>query len=152
MTAKERFNNKYMPIPECGCWIWMGVNNGVYGKLKIKGKAIGAHRASWMLHYGPIPNKLWVLHKCDTPLCVNPDHLFLGTHKDNMKDAVIKKRFPSRTGESNPASKLTEKEVIEIKALLKAGVNQYVIADMYGIWQSNVHKINAGEIWGHIKI
>jgi hypothetical protein len=91
--------SRCMPVPECGCWIWMGrmsSRQGLYGRPG--GYAGGyAHRLSWTLHKGPIPRGLLVLHKCDTPSCVNPDHLFIGTHLDNTRDRVSKGRGRSKT-------------------------------------------------------
>ncbi len=78
------------------CWLWTGrTMHFGYGVIQLYQRAphISSHRASWMIHHGSIPNGLWVLHKCDVPACVNPDHLFLGTHADNMKDAQRKGRL-----------------------------------------------------------
>ena len=98
-TIKDRFNDSYIPVTETGCWIWTGALNRHrgYGRLRFKDKEIKAHRYSWELHNGPIPDGLQVLHKCDTPACVNPDHLWLGTHKENMHDCIKKGRFVFNT-------------------------------------------------------
>lgn len=94
ISIKEHILQKIEMIPECGCWIWMGSKDkDGYGLISINSKYIGAHRVSWKLHFGPIPNNLFVCHHCDTPSCVNPYHLFLGTHQDNMKDAGRKHRL-----------------------------------------------------------
>lgn len=75
------------------CWEWIGApGSGGYGQRRFEGKPTGAHRVSWIMENGPIPNGLWVLHKCDNPPCVRPDHLFLGTHVDNMVDMTAKGR------------------------------------------------------------
>jgi hypothetical protein len=95
VDIKAKLLNKAMPIPECGCLIWNRSNRNGYGLLNFKGKATSAHRVSWIVHYGPIPEGLCVLHKCDTPACINPHHLFLGTHQDNMSDCIKKGRHPS---------------------------------------------------------
>lgn len=93
-TAQERFDAKYMPVPEAGCWIWTGAVNCErgYGYFIYEGKPRLAHRASWSIHNGPIPDGANVLHRCDIPSCVNPNHLFLGTLSDNMKDCSVKGR------------------------------------------------------------
>lgn len=91
-------------VPFSGCWIWVGQTNGVYGQLYSRGKVVGAHRLSWMAHRGEIPDGLFVCHHCDVPLCVNPDHLFLGTCRDNAADMVRKGRSPApdHRGDRNP--------------------------------------------------
>lgn len=93
--SEKSFHAKYIPILT-GCWIWMSsLSDRGYGQLTIKNKTIYAHRFSWELHNGPIPEGLLVCHHCDTPLCVNPDHLFVGTQKDNILDAMRKGRLTS---------------------------------------------------------
>lgn len=78
------------------CWEWSGTNNYRYGLLRTCGKMVRAHRISWEIHFGTIPAGLHVLHKCDNTLCVNPDHLFLGTHFDNMQDMAKKGRWKNK--------------------------------------------------------
>lgn len=97
MALSERFYKKISPDPNSGCWLWIGAafNHG-YGQMRINGKIKSAHRASWEIHNGDIPNDLFVCHKCDVKLCVNPDHLFLGTNSDNMKDMNDKKRHGTK--------------------------------------------------------
>lgn len=88
-----RFESFYAPIPECGCWLWLGVETDRgYGQLCVRGKMVYAHRLSYELFREPIPRGLFVLHKCDTRSCVNPDHLFLGTAKSNQCDMARKDR------------------------------------------------------------
>lgn len=95
LSLKERFHANYIPEPMSGCWLWVGGTNGKgYGQLWIDGEpSIMAHRLSWELHNGPIPKGMLVCHKCDTPPCVNPDHLFIGTDKDNIQDCIKKGRY-----------------------------------------------------------
>ncbi|KKL12320.1 hypothetical protein LCGC14_2536940 [marine sediment metagenome] len=107
---------------ENGCWLWIGAITrvGGYGHMGVCGKCIKAHHVSWLLYRGPLPEDpdIWVLHTCDTPSCVNPDHLFLGTHTDNIRDASQKGRI-SRThqlsGENHGKTKLTMIQVEEIR-------------------------------------
>ena len=77
-----------------GCIIWTGRGNGQYGygSMSFRGRRVGVHRLAWMLRHGPVPDGLYVLHRCDTPPCLNPDHLFLGTKADNSADMVAKGR------------------------------------------------------------
>lgn len=92
-SAEERFVASYR-VSENGCWLWIGApqSNFSYGSLKVNGKKIPAHRYSWTRVNGPIPEGLLVCHKCDVPLCVNPDHLFIGTVLDNARDRDSKGR------------------------------------------------------------
>lgn len=95
MKAQEVILSKCIPEPNSGCWLWTaGIAPGDldYGAVWLYGRNLRASRAAWMAFYGPIPDGLWVLHKCDTPTCVNPRHLWLGTHDDNMADCVRKGR------------------------------------------------------------
>ena len=92
-SLRERFESSYIAVPEAGCWLWeKGVGSTGYGHIFYQGKMLKAHRVSWELHRGLILKDMCVLHKCDVPSCVNPDHLFLGTHKDNKRDSMKKGR------------------------------------------------------------
>lgn len=90
----------YEPEPNTGCWLWVaGQDSHGYGRVHVPSLGLinnRAHRLFWIVHRGKIPDGLHVLHKCDTPLCVNPDHLFLGTHEDNMVDKARKGRHRNR--------------------------------------------------------
>jgi len=107
-----RFLRYVSPEPTSGCWLWAKtLSRFGYGMFRIKRESYLAHRYSWTLHRGPIPVGLWVLHRCDVPACVNPGHLFLGTHQDNMDDMKRKGRGanshtkaaqPAATGEGAP--------------------------------------------------
>lgn len=142
--AAKRFSKKYDVI-DSGCWIWKrGTSkNGkgvLYPKIHIETGTIGAHRYSYMLHYGKeIPKNMYVCHKCDTPLCVNPDHLFLGYHSDNMIDMVKKGRSHKGKGEHANRSVLTNKQAVEIRSI--NNMTQSEIAKIYGIAQTTVSRI-----------
>lgn len=93
----ESFEEKISPEPNSGCWLWTGFEYGNgYGGVKRRPRVILAHRYAWELFVGEIPDSMNVLHRCDTPKCVNPQHLFLGTHLDNMRDCSLKKRTRSQ--------------------------------------------------------
>ena len=96
-TLEERFWSK-VSKDSTGCWLWTGCVSGnclKYGTLRKNGLPTKAHRVSWELHFGAIPAGLLVCHRCDVPVCVNPEHLFLGTTKDNIRDMIAKRRHIS---------------------------------------------------------
>lgn len=133
-----------------GCWLWTGsrYENG-YGKVRIEKRDRHAHRAAWELEYGEIDPGLFVCHKCDVRLCVRPDHLFLGTHKDNMADMKAKKRAASsdRIGELNWRAKLTIEQVQVIRQLRQSGLGSTVIAKQFGVSHGTVSDILRGRRW-----
>lgn len=146
----DGFGVLFLPIPWSGCWIWMlSVNTQGYGKVHIEGRSKRAHRASYETFVQKIPEGMNVCHTCDCPACVNPDHLFVGTMKENMNDCKSKLR--QCIGERNRNSTLTKKEVIEIRALIVAGTKQKDIARAYGIQEPAVSKIKYGQRWGWLK-
>ena len=108
-----------------------------------------AHRISWALENGPVPEGMMVLHSCDNPGCVNPAHLFLGTHFDNMRDMVAKKR--QARGESVYRSKLTAEDVREIRQLIAIGRSHGGIAREYGVLRTAIGNINTGYTWAWLK-
>ncbi len=102
MSMREvEFHTRYIPEPNSGCWLWDGTPFGAmgYGYFRYKGSVV-AHRASWRIHNGEIPSGIFVCHKCDNPACVNPDHLYLGTAKDNVRDREVRGRTRGFVGEN----------------------------------------------------
>ncbi len=134
------------------CWIWTGATySSGYGVISNgeRGKLVSAHRLSYELHKGEIPQGLCVLHTCDVRRCVNPDHLFLGTIQDNHDDMMAKGREPR--GESHKNSTLKEWQVIEIRRLSSLGeMRQKDIASMFSIRPKTVYKIVNRISWKHI--
>ena len=141
----KRFRRRFKPLDE-GCWLWRGgVNPDGYGTFTIEGKHIGAHRAAYEYHCGPIPDGTHVCHTCDNPSCVNPDHLFVGTVADNMADMRRKRR--SRPGENHPQAKLKWVNVQEIREESQNGVPQSHLASFYGVSQPTISAIVQRKIW-----
>lgn len=134
-----------------GCWLWTGsANNWGYGRVKTTfTKQRGAHRISWELHNGPIPKGLNALHKCDTPRCVNPNHLFLGTLKDNTADAVAKDRHAR--GERMRRNKLTAANVLEIRARYQRTMTAKELSALYGVTADTIAAAAVGKTWKHLK-
>lgn len=95
-TDYERFARKVSPEPNTGCWLWIGAYTVCYGTFYLGKRNMAAHRASYILHVGPIADGLLACHKCDNSSCVNPAHLFLGTQKENIRDCIEKGRFVKR--------------------------------------------------------
>ena len=150
----ERFWAKVQQTDNFHCWNWEGyINPNGYGRIGLGRRADGheiAHRVSWILHQGPIPKGLCVLHKCDNPTCVNPNHLFLGHQSDNVRDCVKKGRARggSLKGHFNPNVKLTKRDVGEIRLLYKTGSYfQRELGEIYGVTQAQISSITRGESW-----
>lgn len=143
---------KRIVIDENGCWIFQGATRKTglpYGWVTYKKTQMNAHRASWIEVHGQIPDGLNVCHKCDVPQCINPQHLFLGTQKENVIDMWNKKRHPitNKGGETNPASKLTLLQVREIRNMLSEKIKQKVIAEKFNISQVAVSNIKNKTRW-----
>lgn len=131
------------------CWLWQAAVRGKhsYGAFWLDGRQQPAHRVMWVLTHGPIPDGLLVLHRCDVPLCVNPDHLFLGATVDNVRDMTEKGRRASTRGDANGNAKLTERDVLSIRADTRL---QRVIAADYGVTQSLVSQLKRRAAWVHL--
>jgi len=138
LRTVDRFNDKIFYSVD-GCWYWTGTTfNTGYGKIGVRNKQLTTHRLSYILNKGEIINGLQVLHKCDNRLCVNPEHLFLGTIQDNMKDMVIKGRQNKAKGENHGHAKLTNDQVFQIR---NATGHQKDIAKKYDVTQQTISKI-----------
>lgn len=117
MSDAEIISRNSIPEPNSGCWLWTGnVNGWGYGRLGHQRVERQAHRLSFLTFKGDIPDDLIVLHSCDVPCCVNPDHLRLGTHGDNVQDSVARNRHVAPRGEQQPLSKLTWEAAFEIRS------------------------------------
>jgi len=143
--------NKDGPIPahrpDLGpCWIWTAASSGgkwKYGTIGVDGSERNepAHRVSWRIHNGPVPEGMKVLHRCDNPSCVRPDHLFLGTLKDNTQDMIAKER---------QSAKLTKEQVLAMRSHYESGgITQKQLATEYGVSHQLVWLIMARRVWKH---
>ena len=143
-----RLHKLSIPVTESGCWLWTA-NTGRdgYGKIKVNKHTVRAHRFSWEVHCGPIPNGLQVLHRCDVPCCVNPDHLFLGTNIDNVSDCVKKDRHAR--GNRNGSAILTDDDITAIRKIGRT-VPQRVIAKQFGVNRGHISKILSMKLWKEI--
>lgn len=138
-----------------GCWRWKGSHDRLGYGLSYRPKSAGsprferAHRKAWRLTHGPIPEGMHVLHSCDVRDCINPDHLWIGTHQDNMKDRNDKGK--NCYGESNGNSRLTKNKVTMIrKAYALGGVTQTQLAKQFNVTGMVISKIVRGIMWRHI--
>lgn len=151
----ERFWAKVYRGPETDCWIWFGCRLATgYGKMAVNGIEVGAHRLSWEIHFGEIPQGMHICHECDNPSCVNPDHIFPGTRGDNMADMARKKRNRHSNGELKRFRKngLCAGRVHGIRRLYAATkLTTHEIAKEFGIWPTAVNAIINGRSWGHLE-
>jgi hypothetical protein len=139
---------KKRTITKSGCWEFTGCRNkDGYGMIGIFNEVKSTHRVSYEIYIGPIPDGLCVCHTCDNPPCFNPQHLFIGTHKDNMIDMQSKGRTGIKYAEDNPQSKLTKEQVDEIRRLHiptyrgGRGSNTLSLAKQYGVSRSHINRI-----------
>ena len=148
---KQRFLSKYVADPKTGCWNWVAAKDRKgYGQFRVEDSVQLAHRVSWQL-FRHIPiGALLVCHSCDNPSCVNPEHLFLGTDKDNMQDAVKKGRIDrakKHRGTECYQTHLTEEHVLSIRNDTR---KLKIIASEYGISMGSVGDIRSGRTWKHL--
>lgn len=143
ISNRDRFLSKVKKMPS-GCWEWQGstaTNNG-YGRFWVGNRHVMAHRFSWRLSGNKIPQGQFLCHSCDNPKCVNPDHMFVGTHAENMQDAVAKNRH---------SGKLSTEDVQEIRGLLNSTFTQEQIGKMYEVSRAAIGHIKRGSTWGWLK-
>ena len=137
-----------------GCRIWLGACHEFgYGVVGIGKLTLKTHRVAWWLARGPIPNGMHVLHHCDNPPCVNPEHLFLGTIRDNNLDAIKKGRLvfpPTYRGEANNGAKLTARQVRSIRLRLSLGERRKALAAHFGVGISAINRIATGTHWKNV--
>lgn len=136
-TTAFRLERNSIPEPNSGCWLWTGSRvRGGYGKFN---PLLRAHRVSYEEYKGPIPNGMFVCHRCDTPSCINPNHLFLGLPKDNVEDMMAKGRMPLWNRRKD--TKLTGEQVEQIRM---SSARKQELADFYGVSVSLIRLICKG--------
>lgn len=148
-AAEVRFWEKVQKTESCWLWTASTAIKG-HGHLRIDGALVGAHRFSWELHHGPIPDGLFVCHTCDNPPCVNPAHLFLGTSADNATDMVAKGRGKSARGAEHYHTTFTEETVRLIRARAAAGETNRALAAEFGVSRHGIYAIVHRKSWKHV--
>lgn len=150
----RKFDERYVIVSESGCWIWIGPvtshQTHKYGNLCVaKCFNYKAHRysAQRFLTDKPLTRDNFVCHKCDVPECVNPDHLYIGSPRDNVKDRDARNRHKPFIGEAHPQAKITERDAIDI---FLADGNHRLIAEKYAITRPTVTAIKSGRLWSHV--
>jgi uncharacterized protein YerC len=148
-SVEEAFARGGYAVTDSGCWEYSGTRNPVgYGRVPYLTKMLYAHRVSYELANGPITDDRYVCHRCDNPPCVNPAHLFLGTHRENMDDMLAKKRNPR--GSRHYRAILDEAQAVEVIQRVAGGERYESIAKSYGVTKSTVSLIWRGDQWGHV--
>jgi hypothetical protein len=144
----KKIQDNSVKVPESGCWIWVGPTTiHGYGRLTFGARTnIGAHRASYELKHGKIPDGFFALHHCDIKCCVNPDHIFVGTQQQNMDDKVQKKR--QAKGHRHGMSKLTEEQAKEAKFSNQKAVD---LANKFNCSATMIRQIRSGLYWRHLE-
>lgn len=148
IPLSKKIQDNSVRITESGCWIWTGsLNKHGYGRLTFGAKTnIGAHRASYELMHGKIPDGLFALHRCDIKCCVNPDHIFIGTQQENMSDKVAKNR--QAKGHRHGMSKLTEEQAKEAKF---GRARSSELAKKFNCSAVMIRQIRGGLYWKHLE-
>lgn len=130
-----------------GCWQWTACVQDGYGRFRLDGTMRLAHRVSWELEHGAIPDGLNVLHRCDNGVCVRPSHLFLGTQLANVTDCIAKGRYPDRARENNGHAKVNSVIAAEIRARHAAGESYRKLGPEYGLHWGHIGNIVRGQSW-----
>lgn len=145
---EERFWAKVQKQPDDGCWLWKAcVDSSGYGQILWLGKRRNAHRIAWQLVHGPIATGTHVLHRCDTPACVRPSHLFLGTNEQNIADRTRKGRSHRPAGANNPNAKITPEAAQQILARRQQGESIASLAEAFGVNVWTIGQITRGLHW-----
>ena len=134
------------------CWEWAKSTVRGYGSFGAGGVTVYCHKLSWCLHHGPVPDGLCVLHRCDNRKCVNPEHLFLGTREDNIRDMIAKDRSINLSGSSHGMSKLTEDQVRYIKTKLLSQQSLSSLSREFGVSVQTIYAIHHGKTWKHVTL
>ncbi len=157
LTIGQQFSRLIARVPEIvsgKCWVWHGAKTPKgYGNFGggTKGArwTVYCHRVSWEYHNGPIPEGLCVLHRCDNPPCVNPEHLFLGTKAENNADCWLKGRY--NQGENRWSAKLKEIEIPAIRALLALGFSTVRVGRLFNVSDATIGQVKRGISWKHVR-
>lgn len=144
-TLKERLLKGYEEDQTTGCWNWIKYRDrDGYGNIAVKSKPMQAHRASYQVFVGPLEPSLFICHTCDNPSCINPDHLYQGTHKQNQKDKQNRQRI---VGEKHPYAKLKDTDILKIR---NSDLSQEKLGKIYNVTQAHVGRIKRNLNWSHI--
>lgn len=142
---------------ETGCWEWQGSKRNGYGRIIVGSRKDGtrqsksAHRVAYELYHGEIPYGMEICHTCDNPCCINPYHLFAGTKQENMLDRDAKGRNKPQKGSNNGRSKLTEREVLEIREKRNSGMSFGKLAKEYGVCKRTIQDAVSGKNWASVE-
>lgn len=150
-TDLERWEMRCIPEPNSGCFLWLNkLNKDGYGSIELRNRQMSAHRFAYVIFKGPIPDNILVCHHCDVPCCVNPEHLFLGTDKDNRQDSIRKGRaylIGQPQGVKHARAKFTETQV---RAIRNDPRPQARIGKDYGVGQGTIGRVKRRERYGNV--